>query len=350
MSWLCKLFTIFIILCPLCYGCFNGEPQTQNAVPPPAISFYYWKTTYDPGPESLKRMNELNVNRLYLRFFEVNLNQWHEPVPHATVIFNQMPHIPVAPVIYFDLKVFAQKHLNAEKFAQNLVGRVLEMGEYHKLEFVKELHIDCDWTPSIRENFFEFTSAVKAALPPDWELVVTLRLDQVKNFAVTGVPAGADKAVVMAYNMGNLRQPGAHNSILDPNVSARYLKAGNPYPLPLDVALPLFEWIVVFNIRDEFTGLLRTVPPELFDESFCRPEGSNIYTVLQAFDTGDGWVATPGYRLRLEDSCKDDLFAVAGLLAKAAPRSQNLIFFHLEDKIVKEWPAHELEDIARSCR
>lgn len=351
MFFLPKLAPVFILLL-LINGCSNGDAgnKTASAAPPPAVSFYYWKTVYDPGPESLKRMAELKVSRLYLRFFEVTLNQWNEPVPHATVIFNQTPQVPVAPAIYFDLKVFAQNRLNVDKFAQNLVGRVLEMGAYHNLEFVKELHIDCDWTPSTREKFFAFTAAVKAALPPDWELAVTLRLDQVKNFNATGVPTGADKAVIMAYNMGNLRQPGVHNSIIDPRVSALYLKAGNPYPLPLDVALPLFEWVVVFNGRDEFTGLLRAVPPELFDGAFCRAEGGDIYTVLQPFDTGDGWVAVPGYRLRLESSRKDDIVAVAQLLAKTAPKSANLIFFHLEDKIAKEWPAHELEAIARSCR
>lgn len=354
-----KILFLILLLCVVWVAGCSGEKDAGDVAvvnkpaepaPPPTVSFYYWKTVYDPGPLSLACMEELNANRLYVRFFEVTLNQWNEPVPHATVVFNQKPDRAAAPVIYFDLKVFAQANLNVEKFAQNLVDRVMEMGAYHELAFVKELHIDCDWTPSTRERFFAFTAAVKELLPADWQLAVTLRLDQVKNFNATGVPTGADKAVIMAYNMGNLRQPGPHNSILDSEISALYLKPDNPYPLSLDVALPLFEWVVVFNNRDEFTGLLRVVPPELFDPAFCRDEDNAIYTVLQPFDTGDGWVAIPGFRLRLESSHKEDIMTVAKLLAKAAPQSGHVIFFHLDDKIMKGWSAGDLKAIADNCR
>lgn len=346
------LILLLLLFSCVLTACDADERASVTAVntEPLAVSFYYWKTIYDPGPESLARLRELDVNRLYLRFFEVTLNEWNQPVPHATVKFVQQPTLPVAPAIYFDLKVFSRPDLNVEQFAQNLVKRVMDMGAHHKLELVRELHIDCDWTPSTRERFFAFTAALKQELPEDWQLVLTLRLDQVKNFSNTGVPIGADRVVIMAYNMGNLRQSGVHNSILDANVAALYLKSGNPYPLPLDVALPLFEWVVVFNDKDAFVGLLRTVPEAMFDERVCRDEGGNIYTVLRPFDTGEGWQAIPGYRLRLEDSRRKDLLKVAALLAKAAPHSGHLIFFHLDDAIVKNWTAAELEEIAQNCR
>lgn len=329
----------------------SESPSASNRggdATPLDVSFYYWKTVYDPGPASLTRLRELDVQCLYLRFFEVTLNERNEPVPHATTRFDERPHLPVAPVIYFDLKVFSQPVADVDKLARNLVRRIMDMAAHHDLPLMRELHVDCDWTPSTRERFFEFTAALKKALPEDWELVATLRLDQVKNFNHTGVPKGVDRGLVMAYNMGNLRQPGAHNSIIDPRIAAIYLKPDKPYPLPLDIALPLFRWVVVFNAQDEFAGLLRDVPPELFDSFYCRNEGQKIYTVIEPFNTLDGWRVQPGYRLRLEDSPKEDVLAVAKLLAQATPQSRRLIFFHLDDKVIGEWPAGDLIEIVNS--
>ena len=110
--WLC------LALLGLC-ACGDGKPASRGGKSdaPPGVSFYYWKTVYDPGPEALQRLAELQVARLYLRFFEVTLNEWGEPVPHATTRFVQKPHLPVAPVIYFDLKTFGRPDLDTDKLA-----------------------------------------------------------------------------------------------------------------------------------------------------------------------------------------------------------------------------------------
>jgi hypothetical protein len=315
---------------------------------PPKVSFYHWRTVYQPGETSLTRLRELDSDRLYLRFFEVTTtDSWpNAPRPQATIVFSQTPSLPVAPVVYIDLEVLlTAREYQIVDLSGRLVKRVMDIAKAHDLKLVKELHLDCDWTTSTQEKFFALTAAVKKDLPPDWQLAVTLRLDQFKNHQITGVPP-ADKGVLMAYNMGNLRQPGPLNSILSPKVAAEYLISGQSYPLPLDVALPLFSWVVVFDEQDTFQGLLRTIPPELKNREYCRPGEANLFYVEQPFTTPEGGRVPAGWHLRLEENQPDDLMAVAGLLAKAVPYSQHLIFYHLDDSVLEKWPAKVLEDIA----
>jgi hypothetical protein len=332
-------------------------PERQTASPPsgsalrkagPSISFYYWKTVFNPDKESLSRLDQVRGERLYLRFFEVTLNEEGEPAPQATTVFAQQCALPVVPVVYFENSVFRQDGLDEAALADKLLQRVLGMISAHELNAVKELHLDCDWTPATRERFFAFTAALKNILPPDWRLAITLRLDQFKNFRITGAPP-AHKGILMAYNMGDIRQPGRRNSIIDPAVAAQYLKGGAQYPLPLDIALPLFSWVVVFDNKDQFQGLLRAAPPELEDARLCRDDGGGLFSVVKSFQTSGGMSIPAGWSLRLEESKTDDILAVADLLRQAVPKSEFLVFYHLDENIIREWSADDLENIAGRC-
>lgn len=348
------LFMIFALGCTeeAPQGAVNGDPSAgeiaQTGVPRPAISFYYWKTVFNPGDESLARLAQIKAGRIYLRLFEVTSDEMGQALPHATVTFAQQPSLPVVSVIYIENSVFGRA-VDVVDLADKLVARVMGMIAVHELKVIRELHLDCDWTPTTKEQFFAFTAAVKEKLPSGWQLAVTLRLDQFRNLSSTGVPP-ADKGILMAYNMGNLRQPGPHNSIIDPAIATRYLKGDDKYPLPLDIALPLFSWVVVFDDQDQFQGLLRTVPPELLDTRLCHDDGDGLYTVIKPFQTRGGTPIGAGWRLRLEDSKSEDLLAVAKLLRQAVPQSEFLVFYHLDEKIIRRWPADALESIADSCR
>jgi len=52
--------------------------------------------------------------------------------------------------------------------------------------------------------------------------------------------------MLMYYNMGEVRAWEESNSILNLEAAEPYLN-GKAYPLPLDLALPLFRWGVVFR-------------------------------------------------------------------------------------------------------
>ena len=73
-----------------------------------------------------------------------------------------------------------------------------------------------------------------------YQLSATIRLHQVKYREETGVPP-VDYGVLMYYNMGHISAMGA-NSIYDRSTALRYLGKLREYPLPLDIALPMFAW------------------------------------------------------------------------------------------------------------
>jgi hypothetical protein len=309
----------------------------------PEISFYHWRTVYDPGPESAKRLEQLAVRRLYLRFFEVTVDGEGHPVPQATAVFRQKPAVPVVPVIFMENRVFSH-HPKTDELAGKLLKRVMDMAEQNGVELAPELHLDCDWTRSTRKSFFEFADDLKSRLPKDWELVATLRLDQYRNYQQTGVPP-AHRGVLMAYNMGSIKRPGPGNSIIDPMVVARYVTPGHRYPLPLDLALPIFSWVVVFDEYDRYQGLLSPVPAQLASPDSCLPIGGGMYVVVTPFPTAGGWPLLEGWRLRLEESPHDDLLEVAKML-RVGVSSRRLIFYHLDESLILDRSGAELEKIA----
>jgi len=42
---------------------------------PPSRAFYYWKTQWSASPEIVESLSKNRINRLYMRFFDVN---WDE--------------------------------------------------------------------------------------------------------------------------------------------------------------------------------------------------------------------------------------------------------------------------------
>ena len=292
----------------------------------------------------MNRLKQLRTRRLYLRFFEVVPDADGRPVPQATLVFNQKPSVPVVPVIFLENAVFSRKP-NPDDLAAKLWRRVQDMAEFNGLELSPELHLDCDWTTSTRESFFAFTAALRRQLSPNQELAVTPRLDQFKNHRVTGVPP-ADRGVLMAYNMGDIKALGPGNSIIDPVAAARYLPPGQTYPLPLDAALPLFSWAVVFDEHDRYLGLLTPPPEELNMPDHCQPLGGAMYSVVKPFDSPGGRRILPDWRLRLEESAPADLKAVAGLMSRTGVTFNRLIFYHLDEDLIQGWSREELEATA----
>ncbi len=77
---------------------------------------YYWRTTFELEDAEREFLTENNVERLYLRYFDVGLgDRWlgeeMEPVPVATVRFNSdVPdNVEVVPVVYITLDAIEWK-------------------------------------------------------------------------------------------------------------------------------------------------------------------------------------------------------------------------------------------------
>lgn len=148
-------------------------------------------------------------------------------------------NVEIVPVVY--LTVSALKITNSEtrsELARNMIQKLESQWQP-----IHEFQLDCDWTASTRDAYFELVNMIQD-LRPRWTVGATIRLHQLKYRGQTGIPP-VDYGVLMLYNTGNVTDPKEHNSILSTEVVKKYLRPD--YPLKLRIALPAFSLVVIFQ-------------------------------------------------------------------------------------------------------
>ena len=219
-----------------------------------------------------------------------------------------------------------------------------------------EIQIDCDWTETTRDKFFNLLKQIKKY--SNKKLSATIRLHQIKFRDKTGVPP-VDRAILMAYNMGNLDDIKTENSILDINTLKSYTKNLKSYPLTLDIALPLFNWGVV--IRDGET--VKLIPNFSLDntvnnrENTENTEGSGFIkkseTEIQILKNGyyNGLYLYADDRVRIEQISLKDLQEAADILSQNVDNQQlTLSFFSLDSTNLSRYNYEDLSKIVQSFK
>ncbi|MEL6355860.1 MAG: hypothetical protein AAFQ37_02905 [Bacteroidota bacterium] len=197
---------------------------------------------------------------LHVKFFDVVwANDQAEPRARLQIQADSLP-FSVVPVVFITNEVMSRiREEDISQLASDIVTEVLNIWDFKvaknallgalpqkTLQQPYEWQIDCDWTANTRERYFTFLRALRRELSAGSILSATVRLHQFRDQSTQGIPP-IDKGLLMAYNVGELDQWTTENSQLDTNITANYLKPNVTYPLPLDVALPYFEWGVVFR-------------------------------------------------------------------------------------------------------
>ncbi|MBP6286855.1 MAG: hypothetical protein KA409_08065, partial [Ferruginibacter sp.] len=120
------------------------------------------------------------------------------------------------------------------------------------------------------------------------------------------------------------------------------------YPLPLDLALPLFDWKVLYR-NNSYAGLIQNLPGNCFTDAFTKRSG-NRYEILK--DT-----LLNGYELRKGDLIRDEQSDLKEILAaanEAGSRLKNtqlrVSLYHLDSVILNKYTTNELESIYNSLR
>jgi hypothetical protein len=135
--------------------------------------------------------------------------------------------------------------------------------------------------------------------------------------------------------MGNLRKYGEQNSILDLKEMNTYLKKDlENYPLKLDVALPIFEWAVVFRNK-AYAGISKRLnKKQILDTKIFKRRGSSILFDLLVNLPQAG--LKKGDVVRWEEITPDDLLASSKFLSRyLKPDERNLVFYHLDIDLLK---------------
>jgi hypothetical protein len=314
------------------------------------IHFYHWKAQMNVDQQQMDALDSLNVQKLYLRFFDVK-NGPKGPEPISILnwkYFDLGRSLELIPVVFITNNSFKAIEYDAgvDSLAEHIAKKLEQM--IQKLDTVRfkvnELQIDCDWSLNTQSKYFRFLQLLKKKMPRIESISATIRLHQVKYFTKTGVPP-VDKGVLMFYNMGKVQDWEEDNSILNLKTAKKYLQNFKSYPLRLDVALPLFSWGVQFR-NGEIVQLINDASEaELEASEHFEKIGQGRYKVLKSTYL-NGLYVYKNDELRIERVEVEDLKQSMKMLKKAMKNKDfELIFYHLDDYILKKFSAQTLNSL-----
>lgn len=311
-------------------------------------SFYHWKSVFAPTDPELSVLKNSQVSNIYLRFFDVDWNTTtSQPSPIAQVripdagIFSRQK-LGVIPTVFITNECIKNISIEqCESLAENIHKLINEIVTINKIDTVKEIQIDCDWTATTKEKYFSLLRSLQK-IDTVRLYSATIRLFQVKYKNDAGIPP-VKKGLLMCYNMGNLKSPLTNNSILDPGELKKYTSNLDTYPLSLDVALPLFSWHVLFR-QNGYAGLLQNINNEELKQVSMHV-GKNRFEVLK--DTiWNNVFLKKGDVLRYENSSYDDIMETASMIRKKINNNRlRLSLYHLDSIILSKYSTHEIENI-----
>lgn len=362
----CLLFT-----CTLFYYC-NPSPKTINR------SFYHWKQSFEWTATDSLLLQQLQLNTLYIRFFDIIWEPPKEAIPTAIIDFKSpVPSsVNIIPCIYIENNVFKKyytgnavdikKTLNKEviqDLAQKTAKKIQALFPTNHPHPLPEIQIDCDWTASTQQAYFYFLEAFKKANPTPIQLSATIRLHQIKYADKTGVPP-VDKGLLMYYNMGKVKEMDTKNSILDNTIGQQYINDKTTYALPLDLALPIFEWGVLYQ-NGRFAGIINglnqaqldtigvfktAVPPawKRFKGAGYAPNETPIFHMVEEeMVLGDRFLRIGDF-IRLEGVQQQALWQAAQICRPVlGTNDTHLAFYHWQPSLINQQSYETLDSLYR---
>lgn len=328
-----KIRCLFVCLLAL-FSCGKTEK--------PAVAFYYWKTNFSLSTTEKQVLKDNKVVKIYLRYFDLALDSNSQARPVSPVQFLQKPvGLQIIPVIYIKNEVLLSAKTDNTELARKTTDFISQINTKTGIS-CNEIQIDCDWTLQSRDKYMDFIAVFKKSCGK--KLSATIRMHQIKYSGKTRIP-DVNQGVLMYYNMGKIAADAA-NSIYDRAVAERYLKSLKNYPLPLDIALPVYSWAV--HIRNGKVIRLKNKCSigDLAKDTNFVPEGQRFFRATNSHYQ-DGVFYRKGDLLKIEGTSNNDLLEMAQDLAqnvKNAPRE--IIFYDLDDLNLKNYEKSIFEKVA----
>lgn len=323
-------------------------------------SFYYWKSVLKLSDAEKQRLEDLHIKTLYVKFFDVSWNETSNtaiPVAALQATNFKLPKgIAVIPVVFITneciQKIDSSAMAGLAANVYTLIKVIRNTSNLPNNAGDNEIQIDCDWTASTKTKYFKLLDMLSNYASSDssashCSISCTIRLHQIKYSAKTGVPP-VKKGLLMCYNMGNLKNLITKNSILETGELKKYLGNLASYPLALDVALPLFEWKVLFR-NNIYSGLIENLPDSYFNNSFALQKENRLEilkdTLLQ------GYTFKKGDIIRNEKSDYTEVLSAAGEVSKRLKNTTlRVSLYHLDSVILNKYSFNEMETIYNSMR
>ncbi len=305
-------------------------------------TFYHWKTKMELTPFELDYLDSLEVATLYVKFFDLDWDfNLKSAFPQAVVqLDNYKSDFEIIPTIFITNRTLL--HIDNAQLPA-LANKIVQKIESLAISEIHEIQIDCDWSPKTEAAYFQLLKLIRQQ-KKDILLSATIRLHQVKYADITGTPP-IDKGMLMFYNMGEVTKMETKNSILDLELAKQYLYNFENYAIPLDVALPLFSWTVLFR-EGEMIKLMTNVDQEISQDSSRFEKVDATHFEVKKSTYLDGQYLYKGDQLRIESVNHQDLKA-CGELLKAHLKNDHLAisFYHLDSTILNTFSYDFLEEV-----
>lgn len=344
MKYLKTILTILLTI--VMTGCSSSSSSADGV-----NGIYYWRTTLSLNDAEREFMNEHDVVRMYLHFFDVEGDKAIDFCsPQATLKFkDSIPEgIEVVPTVYISQDAINCMQMSAEEYAEKILRRVTAMCRKNNIQF-NELQLDCDWTKRTQPYFYKLCESVKELMDSTQSLSSTIRLHQ-----LTQTPPPVDKGVLMVYNTGNLMATTTDNSIFSYKDIEPYLRDDrlSKYALPLDVAYPTYGWSVVYSKgEDEKYHFYRLMQQTDFTKcSGIHKIDDNLYEAeysceLNPDNLYDG-SRFEKYRIKVERPTASEILKVKNLIDKQLrDKPHSNILYHLDQQQLSHYTDNEISKI-----
>lgn len=336
---------IFIALLS-CTGSASMKSEESNSI-------YYWRTTFSLNDSEKEFLREHDVNKIYMRFFDVEqaypAQNGEDVTPEATIRFNDTvpAGVEIVPTVYITTSAMEKMQIKEEEYAEKIYKRISAICKQNKILF-NEIQLDCDWTKGTRQPFFRLCEAMKERMDSTQTLSSTIRLHQLSQ-----TPPPVDKGVLMVYNTGNLMEMTSENSIFTRKDIEPYLRDNRmaKYPLALDVAYPAYGWSVVFHPGEDkyyFDRIMRRTDFSAYPD--LKQISSNLFEATSEIDFSEdetGWDKVyEKYRIRVERPTADEILEIKKMIdgqLKSKPHSN--ILYHLDESQLSHYSDNEISKI-----
>ncbi|WP_276133630.1 hypothetical protein [Polluticoccus soli] len=339
-------------------------------------SFYYWKLDNYGRIDSaeVRKIDSMGVEHFYIHMMDVDWSEVRKmPVPiNTTGNVDAYATRTYTPVVFITNRVFEQmpdnwcdtlarkikfklaletanigsnsmydsisqrmKRMKVEWYDSTYQRKYDSVSKAYKNEMLerrlKGIQVDCDWTAKTKDKYFRFLRELRKQLP-GMELSATVRLYPYKYRKKMGVPP-VDRVVLMCYNLGGITTPQTVNSVFDLKELEKYLEVKD-YPLPMEIALPVFGWYAWFR-GPQFKGVIYETPELVAAGAFSKREQNNSLvirdTVVQNRYLREGDI------LRMEYPNANEVEQAAALITRKIPNYRGIVFYHWHLPSVKRY-------------
>jgi hypothetical protein len=319
------LFLLTGIALLLLQSCTGNKPSDKCT-----RAFYYWRTEFRLSQNELRVLKDLNVTKLYTRFFDVEWNALNNtPEPVGKILFTGHPGaVDIVPVVYITNKTLINIPFDKlPELTDKIVNLMRRISAAHSIRY-KEIQIDCDWSDKTRFKYFSLIENIRSAVKVP--VSVTIRLHQIKYRNITGIPP-ADRGMLMFYNMGNLKPEAQKNSIFNTEDAAKYVEYLDTYPLKMDVALPFFSWDVHSRGKRIVNLLSKDKMININDEINFQAENDYNFTAINSFYRNGNYFRKGDIIKREKLSDKEVTGAAEMVAEHLASAERTVVLFDLDE-------------------